>query len=760
MEKIAEYTLYILGCIFFYLVLLYPPLFIYVAVIVIFLALFIAAAFRLKDIIDQKIKERREKVITLFKTKYPRSYVMLIKKNNKVLLKDLKNRIKEHSEQEWERVEKELTIEYTRRNELELKYREIQEKYPNGARLWQEKHTNSELETLVENEEEIAELESSFQKEQESIQFAKEQDVNEMVTRSIREAEIQAEKEGIILARKVFLEAERNIVESRLPETKERELKDAVENARQAIEKKYEEDGYAEDIEEIYVDYEISREFIQTNGWIYAVSKFPQKGTIVFPYRRRKVAREGHMEYPFYNQLCAWLPKRIKVVPDACLNTSSYFQPYEPDIALFVDGRKTICIDVEIDEPYTAITREPIHFVSCGDDYRDDVINRHGWIVVRFAEKQVKQYPKSCAKYLMQIICSIEPNCEIPLELEDAMSLPPMKRWTKNEALKMAADNSREKYLQCRFEHKDEIPVVLRNIEQNEQERKCEKLVRYAETSGEMKYKMAMFKDTGQYERDKFIDFIPFEHVYTFCGQKQLLPVSTLVSYFFEKFDALEQASIQERLYGIPIYESLDKWDRIGRQASEVGTFVHLQIENYFKTGTYESVYYFNDNGKIQPINIAEEMKQFKNFVVDFKIKPYRQEWPIYDTDINVAGTIDLICKNGNGNYVIYDWKRSGKVVDNMGNPKIRGYNGKTSCRGIVVPDTSYYRYCIQQNLYRYILEKNYGIRIEGMYLVVLYPENTRYFCVNVPFMDEIIGEILEKCIQEDLGYRLLDVKV
>ena len=63
---------------------------------------------------------------------------------------------------------------------------------------------------------------------------------------------------------------------------------------------------------------------------------------------------------------------------------------------------------------------------------------------------------------------------------------------------------------------------------------------------------MLAFKDAGKYEQDQFIDFEPEGHVYTYKGEQQLLPVSTLISYFFEPFDA--QAAAQRQ------WELLPRW--------------------------------------------------------------------------------------------------------------------------------------------------------------------------------------------------------
>ena len=48
--------------------------------------------------------------------------------------------------------------------------------------------------------------------------------------------------------------------------------------------------------------------------------------------------------------------------------------------------------------------------------------------------------------------------------------------------------------------------------------------------SREMEEKMRLFTDAGLYEQDRYIDFEPEEHIYTYKGQTRLLPVSSLIA--------------------------------------------------------------------------------------------------------------------------------------------------------------------------------------------------------------------------------------
>jgi hypothetical protein len=302
----------------------------------------------------------------------------------------------------------------------------------------------------------------------------------------------------------------------------------------------------------------------------------------------------------------------------------------------------------------------------------------------------------------------------------------------------------------------EEVPAPVMILDLSDEERRCRQLVKPLPRTEDMTEKMATFTDAGLYSQDQFIDFEPDEHIYTYAGQERFLPVSTLIAYFFEKFDALAAAERKQSRYRIPVEESLDQWNRIGRLASEVGTFVHLQTENYFQRGFFETVCPFTYNGKTEEISLEREKQHFLHFVDDYKIRPYRQEWPVYDKELNIAGTIDLICRESDGEFTIYDWKRSAKVVNTQGAPIVEGFGGKLGFNGINLPDTAFYHYCIQQNLYRYMLESHYGIRVKAMNLVVLCPDYSTYYVASVPKMDEVIGQIVTVCKEKDLGHRLL----
>ena len=467
---------------------------------------------------------------------------------------------------------------------------------------------------------------------------------------------------------------------------------------------------------------------------------------MLYPFREDCRLEVSRLKARFCQWLGEQMPEGLTFRNDVGICVSDQLPLICPDLVILVEGRPEVRIAVLIDEPFDVCTREPQHYLTCGDEYLDGLMTRLGWTVVRFAERQVWNHHQACADYLTALLKTLVPNLECP-HLSDK-PLPPVKRWTKAEAQKMAA----------RVQAK--MPVQTPNqatcYAMTSEECQYMTQVKPFPRTADMQEKMATFRDAGRYEQDVYIDFEPYEHIYIYNGRQRLLPVSSLVGYFFESFNALTAAERRCQNYSIPVEESLNQWDRIGTMASEVGTFMHAQTENYFRDGTFETIYPFCYNGETEAISLEKEKQYFLQFVNDYAIKPYRQEWPVYDLKLNVAGTIDLICQEDDGTFTIYDWKRSSKVVNALGQPITEGFNGKMSLNGINLPDTSFYHYCLQQNLYRYMLETHYGIRVRAMNLVVLCADYPSYYVAQVPKMDEVVNTMVGICQREDLGHCLL----
>ena len=219
----------------------------------------------------------------------------------------------------------------------------------------------------------------------------------------------------------------------------------------------------------------------------------------------------------------------------------------------------------------------------------------------------------------------------------------------------------------------------------------------------------------NKHERDDHITFDEGPHIYTIDGDSDFMSVTTWNHSHFSHFDADEIITKMERkdYFNNPNHKYYKKtreeikelWKQNGIKASEAGTKMHYDIECYYNNCP-------NENDSI-------EYKYFLEFKETVKhLTPYRTEWMIWDKELKFAGSIDMIFENKDGSLEIYDWKRSKGIV------KTNAFqNAKTECISHL-PDSNYWHYCLQLNTYKALLEKNYGKKVNGMYLVCLHPNN------------------------------------
>jgi hypothetical protein len=137
------------------------------------------------------------------------------------------------------------------------------------------------------------------------------------------------------------------------------------------------------------------------------------------------------------------------------------------------------------------------------------------------------------------------------------------------------------------------------------------------------------------------------------------------------------------------------------------------------------------------------EWQYFIQFVRDhLLLKPYRTEWMIFDEDLKIAGSIDMVYENPDGTLEIYDWKRS-KEISKTNNWKQFAINPLISH----LHDTNFWHYALQLNTYKAIIEAKYGKIVTKLCLVRLHPDTIEktYELLDVPILEKEIAALFEE---------------
>jgi len=243
---------------------------------------------------------------------------------------------------------------------------------------------------------------------------------------------------------------------------------------------------------------------------------------------------------------------------------------------------------------------------------------------------------------------------------------------------------------------------------------------------------------TNHHSRDDNISFEEGPHIYTVLNRRGwTTSVTTWIHHHFAIFnaDAIIDKMMQGKKWGDPTHkyygmtrEDIKKaWSDNGNSASSAGTKMHYDIECFY-------------NGMPQK-NISIEYGFFQKFVADYPmLKPYRTEWMVYYEELRLSGSIDMIFENPDGTLQIYDWKRCKEIKSE---PEFGKY-AMTSCISHL-PDTNFWHYAIQLNMYKRILEDKYEKKVTDLYLVCLHPDNPykTYERIQVPMLTKEIDDLV-----------------
>lgn len=472
------------------------------------------------------------------------------------------------------------------------------------------------------------------------------------------------------------------------------------------------------------IGYSPNDNFKQIEPYKYAVVKMPQKNSLIkFP-RNGRSDKKGFKEDDFYLHLKQFFKDDYNVFNDKHIPTENG-RPYEPDLILSNEKQdKNIFINIEIDEPYDGWMRTPTHCIG-ENDLRDDFFTKRGWIVIRFSEIQVHQEPKKCCALIAKVIASIDPAFKSVLINENNPNFT--NQWNSQQAKKWASEKYREKYLGIlNFGRRPNV-ITEYEITDSESDKAVEKEVPKSNTS--LALERGKLATKNKNERDKRITFDPVEHRYFIDGNPDTISVTQLIDKFFPEFDSQYWAPIKAGQRGISTDAILAEWEAKRVNSANKGTALHEAIELFY-----------NDN---EHNSNTPEFKHFLSFKQKFNTMiPHRSEWRIFDEDLLIAGTIDMVYEKQDDSLYMFDWKRSEKVIRQDGSIKNETFQfafGELAHLG----DNSYNKYCLQQNIYKAILEKRYNKKISSINLLILHESYDRYFLVQIPNMEKEVNYIL-----------------
>ena len=180
----------------------------------------------------------------------------------------------------------------------------------------------------------------------------------------------------------------------------------------------------------------------------------------------------------------------------------------------------------------------------------------------------------------------------------------------------------------------------------------------------------------------------------------------------------------------------VELWEQNGRVASARGVLFHYHCEAWC-------------NGRVIEQPHSPEFQMFLLLTDAFRemgFVPFRTEVCLFHVGLCVAGQLDALFWNADKKQLaLIDWKRCKSVVfDNSFRTLRAPLDHMPECTGSF--------YALQLNLYRYILESEYGCPVESMFLGVCHPYLQKPRLIRVPPMQEEIELLVEDQISRGLA--------
>ena len=243
--------------------------------------------------------------------------------------------------------------------------------------------------------------------------------------------------------------------------------------------------------------------------------------------------------------------------------------------------------------------------------------------------------------------------------------------------------------------------------------------------------------------KDSFKDFKFYAdgHYYECKGKRIGISVTTFIHEYCNEFDAEGMAEKVANRDGKTVQQVLDEWAYKRDFSCEKGTTCHEWSQSLWSGAEYKPLLF--DESKEYMSALDKIRNQAVNFKNDYQehLEHLIDELPIGSEEFNIASCVDHLFYNKlTGGLVLVDYKT---------NSLMEGYNKKAYKKAMKVPlshinDDALHHYYIQLSIYKFLIEKYTGLKVDEMFIVYMSENIENYEIIEIPYLYEEVRKILE----------------
>ena len=247
--------------------------------------------------------------------------------------------------------------------------------------------------------------------------------------------------------------------------------------------------------------------------------------------------------------------------------------------------------------------------------------------------------------------------------------------------------------------------------------------------------------------KDSFKDFKFYAdgHYYTYKDKPVGISVTRFIAEYENEFDQLgiaERCAIKQNK---SVEEILAEWKYKADFACSKGTTCHEYAQSLWSGEEWK----FKDFDGSRNYEIAVDLiqNQANNFHDDYQdhLEHLQDELVVGSAEYDIASAVDHLFYNKlTGGLVLVDYKTNSTLKGYNDDIKNRRYTKKMKVPLHNIDDDALHHYHIQLSIYKFLIEKYTGLKVDEMFIVYMSENIENYEIIPIPYLYEEVRKILE----------------
>ena len=247
--------------------------------------------------------------------------------------------------------------------------------------------------------------------------------------------------------------------------------------------------------------------------------------------------------------------------------------------------------------------------------------------------------------------------------------------------------------------------------------------------------------------KDSFKDFKFYEngHYYTYKDKPVGISVTRFIAEYENQFNQQEVAEKVALKENRPVEEILAEWKYKADFACAKGTTCHEYAQSLWSGEEWK----FKDFDGSRNYEIAVDLiqNQANNFQDDYEdhLEHLQDELVVGSAEYDIASAVDHLFYNKlTGGLVLVDYKTNSTLKGYNDSEYNRRYTKKMKVPLHKIDDDALHHYHIQLSIYKYLIEKYTGLKVDEMFIVYMSENIENYEIIEIPYLKKEVELILE----------------